>query len=412
MRYFLLTVLFAGFTFCFANAQCPPAKTSGVHIVQKGETLYRISKKYNVTVDQLRQWNNLSSDAISVCQELKVTTASPATTTAPATSTPVYPKQSGPTHIVQRGETIASIARLYGYTEPRFRQFNNLQPGQEVTQGMVLKSDDCQCPELVQPASEPIVGYENSDQTIRPTSIFSSPQTATQPVSTSQPNTQPDGQAAPGAPTTTYTPAEEVLADRKDAPKVSTDKTPAVPAISADFKPIIAPYMAAEERAMADEINLVRTNPAGYIPIIESYKQNIQNGSASGSVEACDELIGELKNMKPLSLLEPAQCIYEAAKKHGEELRTAGALNHKGADGSWPWDRVQRACPNMKDGNENFIGGVADVRNAVVRLLVDSEVSSRGHRRIMLNKDWQYIACYKIGKAGVTDNVWLQQFGR
>ena len=413
MRNLLLTILLASVIFSTVNAQCPPSKISGAHLVQKGETLYRISKKYKVTVDQLRQWNNLQSDALAICQELRVTPASTVTTSGPSpTTTAIYPKQSGPTHIVQRGETVASIARLYGYTEPRYRQFNNLKAGQEVSQGTVLKSDDCQCPQLTQPASEPLVAYETYEQIIGPTSMFGEPQTITQPAGAPKPATQPAGRVQPGAPEATYTTAEELLVDRKEATKPGADKIPSSPIVSTDFKPVVAAYMTAEERGMADEINLVRSNPAGYIPVIEDFRRDIQSGLASGSVEACDELIGELKNMKPLSLLEPAECIYDAAKKHGEDQRTTGIPSHKGTDGSWPWDRVRRACPNLKDGNENLVGGPAGVRKAVVMLLVDSEISSRGHRRIMLNKDWRYIACYKIGQVGSMPNSWVQNFGR
>jgi len=40
--------------------------------VQKGDTLYSISKKFNVLVDDLKQKNNLSDNAISIGQRLKV----------------------------------------------------------------------------------------------------------------------------------------------------------------------------------------------------------------------------------------------------------------------------------------------------------------------------------------------------
>ena len=43
------------------------------HKVAPGETLYALSKRYNVTVDQLRQWNNLDSNSIlSVGQQLVI----------------------------------------------------------------------------------------------------------------------------------------------------------------------------------------------------------------------------------------------------------------------------------------------------------------------------------------------------
>jgi len=40
--------------------------------VQKGDTLYSISKKFNVLVDDLKQKNNLSDNALSIGQKLKV----------------------------------------------------------------------------------------------------------------------------------------------------------------------------------------------------------------------------------------------------------------------------------------------------------------------------------------------------
>jgi len=42
------------------------------HFVQPGETLYSISRKYSVTVDQVKSWNRLESNQIEVGQRLKV----------------------------------------------------------------------------------------------------------------------------------------------------------------------------------------------------------------------------------------------------------------------------------------------------------------------------------------------------
>lgn len=43
-----------------------------VHIVKPGETLYRISRKYGVTVEKVRKWNALHDDIIEVGQKLIV----------------------------------------------------------------------------------------------------------------------------------------------------------------------------------------------------------------------------------------------------------------------------------------------------------------------------------------------------
>lgn len=50
----------------------PSSTGGGYYEVSKGDTLYSISKKFNVTVDDLKQWNNLSDNAISIGQSLKV----------------------------------------------------------------------------------------------------------------------------------------------------------------------------------------------------------------------------------------------------------------------------------------------------------------------------------------------------
>jgi LysM repeat protein len=51
------------------SADVPP---EGLHTVQPGETLFRISRKYRVSVDKLRKWNNLMGDTIEVGQQLVV----------------------------------------------------------------------------------------------------------------------------------------------------------------------------------------------------------------------------------------------------------------------------------------------------------------------------------------------------
>ncbi|HWO96259.1 MAG TPA: LysM peptidoglycan-binding domain-containing protein [Bacillus sp. (in: firmicutes)] len=55
-----------------------------VHYVRAGETLYIISKKYGVTVDQLKQWNRLTSDMIYVGQKLQISATVQLPAAAPA----------------------------------------------------------------------------------------------------------------------------------------------------------------------------------------------------------------------------------------------------------------------------------------------------------------------------------------
>jgi len=46
--------------------------TSTYYTVVKGDTLYRISRTYGVTVEQLKRWNDLTDNIISIGQRLIV----------------------------------------------------------------------------------------------------------------------------------------------------------------------------------------------------------------------------------------------------------------------------------------------------------------------------------------------------
>ena len=45
-------------------------KSNNTYIVQKGDSLWSIAKKYSLTVDELKEKNNLSSNLLTIGQEL------------------------------------------------------------------------------------------------------------------------------------------------------------------------------------------------------------------------------------------------------------------------------------------------------------------------------------------------------
>jgi flagellum-specific peptidoglycan hydrolase FlgJ len=47
-------------------------QVDGEHIVQQGDTLYSLSKKYNISVEELKSLNNILESGISIGQKLKV----------------------------------------------------------------------------------------------------------------------------------------------------------------------------------------------------------------------------------------------------------------------------------------------------------------------------------------------------
>ncbi|MFN3997272.1 LysM peptidoglycan-binding domain-containing protein [Algoriphagus sp.] len=82
------------------------AEGTTMHKVGAGETLFSISKKYNVTVDSLKQWNKLLGNDLSVGQALIIKETSPqAPITSPApvvaTTTPVTPAATPKREVVE-----------------------------------------------------------------------------------------------------------------------------------------------------------------------------------------------------------------------------------------------------------------------------------------------------------------------
>lgn len=67
------------------------------HIVQRSETLYSISKKYNVTVEQIKQWNSLKNNELSVGQSLLIEEAKNNSGTHPTNTSSNNTESSGST---------------------------------------------------------------------------------------------------------------------------------------------------------------------------------------------------------------------------------------------------------------------------------------------------------------------------
>lgn len=105
-----------------------PTVTPGTinYTVKSGDNLYAIARKYNTTVDEIKKLNNLASNTLSIGQVLKI----PITT----------PSQELPseTYVVQRGDSLYSIARKLGTTVDKLKKFNNLTSNL-LSVGQVLK---------------------------------------------------------------------------------------------------------------------------------------------------------------------------------------------------------------------------------------------------------------------------------
>lgn len=95
-----------------------------VHVVKKGETLSSIAKKYHISVSNLKKWNNLKKDVISVGQKLTIySSGGPMATGTSDSGSSASPKY----HVVKSGETLNSIAKKYHTTVAHLKKLNNLK---------------------------------------------------------------------------------------------------------------------------------------------------------------------------------------------------------------------------------------------------------------------------------------------
>lgn len=132
------------------------------HTVASGDTLFNIARRYNVSVADLKAFNNMADNTVKLGQVIKVKGNPLAANTMLAEAVPVPSAQDEALvkvsssmaqatgavpaeYVVQRGDTVYSIARRFGVNHADIQRWNDanqlarLQPGQRVrieTQGL------------------------------------------------------------------------------------------------------------------------------------------------------------------------------------------------------------------------------------------------------------------------------------
>jgi LysM repeat protein len=106
-----------------------PAAGNSIHIVAPKETLFSIAKQYNISVDDLKSWNNLKESSLSVGQQLVIRKGEVSHSERVA--------EAG-THVVEAKETLFSIAKKYQVSIQQLRDWNSLG-SDDLKLGQVLK---------------------------------------------------------------------------------------------------------------------------------------------------------------------------------------------------------------------------------------------------------------------------------
>ena len=154
----------------------PSLSEAQTHVVQKGETLYSLARKYGVELDSVLSWNKLEGSALSIGQTLifdvpdreiadrdgvdqemdnqedRAQEIDPSVSVQPATSSaegPELPRQlfyhpepvpMTLSHVVRRGDTLYDLAEAYGVTVSSIRALNQLSSNTlSIGQQLIIK---------------------------------------------------------------------------------------------------------------------------------------------------------------------------------------------------------------------------------------------------------------------------------
>lgn len=106
---------------------CLEVSTNDTHIVQKKETLYTISRTYGLDIKDVKEWNEIgANNRIYPCMRLSIVPPvekpSKGAGADDCLEQPTYN-----THVVQKRETLYSIAATYGVTVNQIKAWNGLR---------------------------------------------------------------------------------------------------------------------------------------------------------------------------------------------------------------------------------------------------------------------------------------------
>ena len=112
----------------------PATSSSGVHVVQRGENLFRIALRYGTTHQALAAANGIANLNRVYAGQRLVIPGRGAARPAPAPSTP-----AGQTYTVRRGDILSAIARRHGVSTWALAQANGIRNPSMIYAGQVLR---------------------------------------------------------------------------------------------------------------------------------------------------------------------------------------------------------------------------------------------------------------------------------
>lgn len=169
-----------------------------------------------------------------------------------------------------------------------------------------------------------------------------------------------------------------------------------------------------DEQDILLAVNMLRTQPSQFAEVfLRPIMDHLQAGKTvllPGNLKAFNyeglravkEAYEVLKSSSNLNILAPSSGIQKAANEHVKDQGQKGETGHTGTDGSDPKKRLERfgICGDYCGGENISYGKYPNGLWHIVGLVVDDNVSSRGHRNNLLKPEYRFmgVACGKHNK--------------
>ena len=109
------------------------------YVVDKGDNIWKIAEKFNTTAAKLKDWNNLTSNELKKGTALVVSESETNVVSKPNSKTIDNIKVKEKMYLVKKGDSLFSISKKYpGVTVADIKKWNDIQNG-DITPGMKLK---------------------------------------------------------------------------------------------------------------------------------------------------------------------------------------------------------------------------------------------------------------------------------
>lgn len=133
-----------------------------LHTVKSSETLFSISRQYNVKVDDLKKWNNLADNSISIGQQLVINGDGRTPEQAQHVQEPVDGQNM---HTVEQSQTLYSISRMYGVSSDQLKEWNSLETNVlDIGQVLIVSTSSTLFEPENESSSSMLPSVENNDK--------------------------------------------------------------------------------------------------------------------------------------------------------------------------------------------------------------------------------------------------------